>query len=96
MNFAAPEFFQFRHCQLSGGVCGGADAQGDQGVFEVQAHGFRVQDVLFDPQTSGGLLICLDKDSADDLLQELKEKGIHQAAIIGEVVSEPKERIVVP
>jgi len=25
------------------------------------------QDVLFDPQTSGGLLICVDRDRADDL-----------------------------
>ncbi len=54
-----------------------------------------VQDVLFDPQTSGGLLICVDNERADDLLQELKEKGIKDAAIIGEVLHEPKERIIV-
>lgn len=54
-----------------------------------------VQDVLYDPQTSGGLLICLDRDNADGLLQSLKEKGIHGAAMIGEVVSDPKEKIVV-
>jgi len=53
------------------------------------------QDVLFDPQTSGGLLICLERGRADDLLQELKEKGIKDAAIIGEVLTEPKERILV-
>lgn len=53
------------------------------------------QDVLFDAQTSGGLLICVDNDRADDLLQELKEKGIKDAAIIGEVLGEPKERIIV-
>ena len=54
-----------------------------------------VQDILFDPQTSGGLLICVDNDRADDLLRELKEKGIKDAAIIGEVLTEPKERILV-
>ena len=54
-----------------------------------------VQDVLFDPQTSGGLLICVERDRADDLLQELKEKGIRDTAIIGEVLTEPKERIIV-
>ncbi len=54
-----------------------------------------VQDVLFDPQTSGGLLICVDNESADDLLGELKEQGIKEAAVIGEVLSEPKERILV-
>ena len=54
-----------------------------------------VQDVLFDPQTSGGLLICVERDRADDLLRGLKEKGIKDAAIIGEVSTEAKERIIV-
>jgi selenide,water dikinase len=54
-----------------------------------------LQDVLFDPQTSGGLLISVSPDSADGLIRALKEKGIHEAAIVGEVVSEPKDRILV-
>jgi selenide,water dikinase len=53
------------------------------------------QDVLFDPQTSGGLLICVEKDSAVSLLNHLKQKRITDAAVIGEVISEPKEKIVV-
>ena len=53
-----------------------------------------IQDILFDPQTSGGLLICVDSKSADDLLITLKNKGM-DAAIIGEVLSEPKGRILV-
>ncbi len=54
-----------------------------------------VQDVLFDPQTSGGLLICVDRENTDELLDKLKEKGMDSAAIIGGVATEPKERIVV-
>ena len=54
-----------------------------------------IQDVLFDAQTSGGLLICVDKGRADDLLSALKKKGIHEAANVGVVVAEPKGRIVV-
>lgn len=54
-----------------------------------------IQDILFDPQTSGGLLICVQGDRADGLLQELKQKGIHDAAIVGQIEPEPKERIVV-
>ena len=54
-----------------------------------------IQDILFDPQTSGGLLICVEDHRANDLLQALKQKGIHDAAIVGQVVPEPKERIVV-
>jgi selenide,water dikinase len=54
-----------------------------------------LQDILFDPQTSGGLLMCVDRESADELLAKLKEKGLANAAIIGEVLAEPKERILV-
>jgi selenide, water dikinase len=54
-----------------------------------------VQDILFDPQTSGGLLIGVAPDRADDLVAELRDEGIEEAAVIGEVVAEPKERIVV-
>jgi len=53
------------------------------------------QDILFDPQTSGGLLICVDPGSASDLLNRLRERGMTWAAIIGKVVSEPKEKILV-
>ncbi len=52
-------------------------------------------DILFDPQTSGGLLICVEREIAGDLLTRLKQKGIHDAAVIGEVVSEAKGRILV-
>jgi selenide,water dikinase len=54
-----------------------------------------IQDVLFDPQTSGGLLISVEGDSAKGLIQTLREKGIHEAAMIGEVVSKPKQIIEV-
>lgn len=54
-----------------------------------------VQDILFDPQTSGGLLICVDRENADELLEKLRGKGMDSAAIIGDVATEPKERIIV-
>ena len=53
------------------------------------------QDVLFDPQTSGGLLISVDATRSQELLRALKAKGVRDAAIVGEVISEPKERIIV-
>jgi selenide,water dikinase len=53
------------------------------------------QDALFDPQTSGGLLICVAPERAQDLLKALKEKGVQDAAMVGEVVAEPKEKILV-
>jgi len=54
-----------------------------------------LQDILFDPQTSGGLLICISQSEADQLLEDLQEKGITDAAMIGEVISEPVEKIIV-
>ena len=54
-----------------------------------------ILDVLFDPQTSGGLLICVENRCADELLDELKKNNIKGAAIIGEVLPEPKQRVVV-
>jgi selenide,water dikinase len=54
-----------------------------------------IQDVLFDPQTSGGLLICVAPEKAEDLIKALKAKGVQDAAMVGEVIAEPKERILV-
>lgn len=54
-----------------------------------------LQDVFFDPQTSGGLLISVDRDAARELLSALKAKGVHEAAEVGEVWPEPSERIIV-
>ena len=54
-----------------------------------------VQDVLFDAQTSGGLLISLAPKKAQQLLERLHEAGVPEAAIIGEVVSRPKGRVLV-
>lgn len=43
-----------------------------------------MQDILYDPQTSGGLLIALPEEEAEDCLTKLKEK-IPQASMIGYV-----------
>jgi selenide,water dikinase len=52
-------------------------------------------DILFDPQTSGGLLFALASDQGATCLARLHEAGITEAAIIGEVVTSPPGRIVV-
>ena len=52
-----------------------------------------LQDVLFDPQTSGGLLISVNRDQADDLVEALKDGGIDDTALIGEVLANPEEKI---
>jgi selenide,water dikinase len=51
-------------------------------------------DLIFDPQTSGGLVISLDTDVADACLKELKDEGIKSAVIIGDILStHPKGRL---
>jgi selenide,water dikinase len=54
-----------------------------------------VQDLLFDPQTSGGLLIAVAAEEAERLVTALKAKGIDCAAIVGEVIAVPVDRIIV-
>jgi selenide,water dikinase len=51
--------------------------------------------MLFDAQTSGGLLISAPGQYAQTLLDRLHKQGVQEAAIIGEVVAKPKGRIVI-
>ena len=52
-----------------------------------------LQDLLFDPQTSGGLLICVREIQVASLIAALKEAGIGDAAKIGEIIRGPEEKI---
>jgi selenide,water dikinase len=47
------------------------------------------QDLLTDPQTSGGLLISCSPDSVDAMLKVFRDQGFEQAAVIGEVQAGP-------
>jgi selenide,water dikinase len=44
-----------------------------------------LEDVMFDPQTSGGLLYSVRATDADALVSDLKKNGFEHAAIVGEV-----------
>ena len=43
------------------------------------------QALLFDPQTSGGLLIAVPDAQADDLIARLKKEGVKTAVRVGEI-----------
>lgn len=45
---------------------------------------FAMEEVLFDPQTSGGLLVALPKEQAAALVEDLRRGGA-PAAVVGEV-----------
>jgi selenide,water dikinase len=51
--------------------------------------------MVFDPQTSGGLLAALPEAEAGPALTELREAGI-EAAIVGESGGSPGEIELVP
>ena len=55
---------------------------------------FAMEEILFDPQTSGGLLISLAKEEAPALLDKLKASGL-PAEIVGEVLAKTEPEILV-
>ncbi len=69
----------------------------------VERHSFEIQavlskqqkELLFDPQTSGGLLFSVPESQSDDLITALKTSGVADAQKIGKVVAEPAGIIVV-
>ncbi len=48
-----------------------------------------VQDLLSDPQTSGGLLVTCAPEAADEVLRTFAEGGFDQAAVIGRMAAGP-------
>jgi len=53
------------------------------------------EELLFDPQTSGGLLLSLPESQADALVRALKASGIEAAARVGRVVESDHPRVSV-
>lgn len=58
----------------------------------VPAH---IQDILYDPQTSGGLIIVLAAARAKQLIARLHQEGVGEAVIIGEVIGQPAGTVIV-
>jgi len=52
------------------------------------------QGLLYDPQTSGGLIFSLPANDALALVSQLKNQGVAHAAVIGEVTANPPGIIV--
>jgi selenide,water dikinase len=54
------------------------------------------EELLFDPQTSGGLLLSVAGKQAGDIIQAMREAGLERASQVGEVVAgdRPLVRVV--
>lgn len=51
--------------------------------------------ILYDPQTSGGLLIAVSPGKADKMLERIREAGDEQTAIVGQVIEGPQVKILI-
>ena len=52
-------------------------------------------DLFFDPQTAGGLFFSLPGDRAQNLVEKMRDAGITEASVIGEMVKEHPGKIFV-
>jgi len=65
-----------------------------EGFFQKKRELSREQEeLLFDPQTSGGLLLSLPSSESSRLTMELKNIGVEAAVQIGEVVANPEPHV---
>jgi selenide, water dikinase len=78
---------------LPGGLQRNRDYYGNKTEFAPGVSDF-VKDILFDPQTSGGLLIVAAPDIASTLLKRLLEKGLKDSTVVGEVISKPEKILI--
>jgi selenide,water dikinase len=46
--------------------------------------------LMYDPQTSGGLFIAVSPEQAEALVRQLHERGVEDAAVVGEVFDNPE------
>jgi selenide,water dikinase len=54
-----------------------------------------ILDVLFDPQTAGGLFFSLPSKQAQGLVEKMRSAGIVDAAVVGEVVADHPGKIFI-
>ena len=65
-----------------------------QGRIQMRGLSFAEEELLFDPQTSGGLLFAIDADYADEFVKELEAEGL-PCARIGALIPRMAVEIIV-
>jgi selenide,water dikinase len=88
-----PEAMEYAKLGL---IPGGAYSNRDFFSCKVEPHSNvsnLLMDVLYDPQTSGGLLVSLPSGEAEKLVATLKKEGHIHSCIVGQVVKEPPGKI---
>ncbi len=52
-----------------------------------------METILYDPQTSGGLLMAIEEKKSKALLRELLRRGVGRAAVVGRITAKSKGKI---
>jgi len=94
---SVPIFPQAEEYASMGMVPGGTGRNRDFAACRVEISGHVPDirmDILYDAQTSGGLLISVEGEMVKMLLEQLHSKGVQWATVIGDVLEGPKGRVV--
>jgi len=94
---AVPVFSGVMDCLEKGMISGGVERNMEYAakfVEKGEGIGEALEAVFYDPQTSGGLLLCVPAAKAGAVLKELKNKGAGKAAMIGRITGKSKGKIV--
>lgn len=92
-----PVFGEALGCIKGGMVPGGVERNRESFAQEVvisDTAGQELVDLLYDPQTSGGLLISLPKDRAEPFIQAMRAKGHSATCCVGEVLEKKQKALV--
>ncbi len=65
---------------------------GDKVKFEI--NDYAMEEILFDPQTSGGFIISVSEKEAEKIIKKLDEKGIVNS-VVGKIVKKEEKDIIV-
>lgn len=93
-----PVFDGVLECVQQGIISGAVDRNKEFATQYVKAGkgvSKEMTEVLYDPQTSGGLLISIREDKSEKLIALLKKRGVAHAVVIGKIVAKSDGQIVI-
>jgi len=94
---AIPVFEGVLDCFRKGIISGAVERNRESAakyVEKAEDIGEALETLLYDAQTSGGLLMCVPARKAAAVLKELKKKGAKKAAVIGRIIEKSEGKIL--
>jgi len=84
-----------REENLTGAVATNREFVGRSVTIEPTAEGSPRMTFLYDPQTSGGLLVAVKQQQVEEYLARCRDGGLDAVAVVGSVIPERESRIIV-